>query len=91
MAKKTRVLSKAQKEFIIKAFECPKEYGYMKDGKCIKHKMAKKPEGPSLRKSIARVGGVRKKYRKKKASKRLRDEGTRSNRRRDVFEGYDSE
>ena len=66
---RTRKMSKRQKEFIAKAFdpECPKEYGYMKNGKCIKHKMAEKPEAPSLRKSIARVGGVRKK--KPKTSK----------------------
>ena len=47
--------------------ECPVSYGYLKNGKCIKHKKAEKPEAPSLRKSIARVGGVRKK--KPKTSK----------------------
>ena len=34
--------------------KCPKEYGYLKDGKCIKHKKAKKPEKPSLLKSAKR-------------------------------------
>ena len=31
---------------------CPKEKGYMKDGKCIPHKMAKEPSKASLKKSI---------------------------------------
>ena len=51
-------LEKRQKKLIAKAFdkkkECPKEYGYMKGGQCIPHKKAKKPKGPSLKKSIKR-------------------------------------
>mgnify|MGYP003149904941 CR=1 FL=1 len=35
--------------------DCPNEFGYMKGGKCIPHKKAKKPEGPSLKKSAMRV------------------------------------
>ena len=35
--------------------ECPVEYGYInKQGKCVEHREAKKPEGPSLKKSIKR-------------------------------------
>ena len=37
------------------AKSCPKEYGYLKNGKCVKHKKAKKPEKPSLLKSAKRV------------------------------------
>ena len=37
------------------AKSCPKEYGYLKDGRCIKHKKAKKPEKPSLLKSAKSV------------------------------------
>ena len=37
------------------AKECPKEYGYLKNGKCIQHKKAKKPEKPSLLKSAKSV------------------------------------
>ena len=48
-------LNKRQRKFIAKAFDCPKEYGYMKNGKCIKHKMTEKPEGPSVGKSALRV------------------------------------
>ena len=33
------------------AKSCPKEYGYLKNGKCVKHKIAKKPKKPSLLKS----------------------------------------
>ena len=60
-------LNKRQKELIAKAFDpkpsvkagttkekCPKEFGYMKGGKCVPHKKAKKPKKPSLKKSIKR-------------------------------------
>ena len=52
--KKKLSLNQRQKDFITKAFDCPKEVGYMKGGKCIPHKKAKKPKGPSLKKSIKR-------------------------------------
>ena len=35
--------------------DCPKEFGYMKGGKCILHKKAKKAESPSIKKSVKRV------------------------------------
>ena len=63
MARKKKsklTLTSRQKELISKAFDpkakekCPKEFGYMKNGVCIPHKMAKKPKGPSLKKSIKR-------------------------------------
>jgi|TARA_R100001530_G_scaffold130877_1_gene102110 hypothetical protein len=46
---------KSREDLLNKAFVCPPEKGYMKGGKCIPHKKAKKPKGPSLKESTLRV------------------------------------
>ena len=64
MAKKSfrkKTKFKSREDLIDKAFVCPPEKGYMKGGKCIPHKKAKKPEGPSVKKSLSRVISKRKK------------------------------
>ena len=46
---------KSREDLLNKAFVCPPEKGYMKGGKCIPHKKAKKVEIPSIKKSAKRV------------------------------------
>ena len=58
MAKKSfrkKTKFKSREDLIDKAFVCPPEKGYMKGGKCIPHKKAKKSESPSIKKSVKRV------------------------------------
>ena len=52
---KAKPATAASRKAKLNMMECPAEYGYFnKQGKCVEHKEAKKPEGPSLKKSIKR-------------------------------------